>query len=1019
MDALEEKQNSAAKTISLLMVITLTGKVLGLYRDRLLAVHYSTGAAASAFFTASRIPRVFFDAVFASAIAACFIPVFSEYLEQKGRREAQRFAGSFLTIIALLTGALTLAGMLFPQPLVALFADYSDPQTTALAVSLTRVMFPTVLFSGIAFSLVGILQSQDHFTAPALMSAASNLVIIIYFFTLDARAGIYGLAGAYLLGWFLQGVIQIPPLRRLDFHYRPGLEFRSEGMKKVFLLMGPVVVSTWVQPINQAINARFGSRLYDGAGVAALEYSSNLYLVIAGVFILSITNVIFPKLSRLTAGGREGEFQTTIRQTLRFSLFFVLPMSAGLMAVARPLVSLIYGGGQFDAFSVGITATALRWMSLGMAGYALQNILSRAYFARQQGRAPLVAGVAAILANLLLCQLLTDRFSVAGLALSGAAAATVYALLLLLPLQRGEDRLLDARAGLDLCKMTLAAAVMGLCVWKLQGVFAAHLPGGKKGELLVLGLSALSGVVLYFLLALLLRVEEARLMLSMVLRSGGEEPDSLAPNSKKRGQVMERVKDVLEASWLCRALMALCLWCGNQWQASGVVRWFLHPQGWSPAASESSVFYKLWSVIRKALCWIYEKLRMDRLFAGSVFTRTWFWCMLPTVFAPLFPTMAVLGMAAIGYCSLLLSLVRDRRRELAWAPINRYIILYAAVYMAGTVFSVDPRSSLKPGLVTVFFVLFAVVLYNAVANRNQLDTLLTFMVLAAVAVSVYGILQYLFGWGYQSDAWVDSDMFAGISFRTPSTLENPNMLGQYLILTIPIGGAKLLSAKDWPSRVFYFGCCGLMCVCMLLTLSRGAWLGLLFAGAVFVILLNPRLILLVPVGLAALWFLLPDTIIARFTSIGNLSDTSTSYRVSIWLGTLDMLKNYWLCGIGPGSTAFNLVYPVYAYSASNAQHSHNLFLQLVCDAGIVCLAVFLIVIFVYFRMMCGAVSREKDWASRILQIAFTAGICGFMVQAMTDYSFYNYRVLFLFWVYLALGALCARRSQMPDGRLLT
>ena len=151
------------------MALTLIGKVLGLYRDRLLAVHYSTGAAASAFFTASRIPRVFFDAIFASAVSACFIPVFSEYLEKRGKGEALRFAGSFLTLIALLTGGLSVLGMIFPQPLVALFADYADPATTGLAVSLTRVMLPTVFFSGVAFSLVGVLQAQDHFTAPALM----------------------------------------------------------------------------------------------------------------------------------------------------------------------------------------------------------------------------------------------------------------------------------------------------------------------------------------------------------------------------------------------------------------------------------------------------------------------------------------------------------------------------------------------------------------------------------------------------------------------------------------------------------------------------------------------------------------------------------------------------------------------------------------------------------------------------------------------------------------------------------
>ena len=481
---------------------------------------------------------------------------------------------------------------------------------------------------------------------------------------------------------------------------------------------------------------------------------------------------------------------------------------------------------------------------------------------------------------------------------------------------------------------------------------------------------------------------------------------------------MEQAKNILNASLLWRALMSLCDWFGGQWRSSGVVQWFLHPRGWDRTASENSLFYKLWSLVRGALCRVYEALRLDRLFDGSVFHKTWFWCMLPTVLAPLLPTMAVLGLTAVGCCSLLLNLVRDRTRQLAWAPINRYVILYAAIYLAGAVFSIDPGTSLKPGLLGAAFMLFTVVLYNAVTNRNQLDALLSLMVVAAAAVSAYGILQYFFHWGYQSNAWIDNDMFSDISFRVTSTLANPNMLGQYLILAVPIGGAKLLSAKDWASRAFYFICCGLMCVCMLLTMSRGAWLGLLFAGAVFFLLLNPRLMLLLPVALVGLWLLLPDTIINRFASIGNLSDASTTFRVYIWMGTLAMLKHNWLSGIGPGADAFNMVYPAYSLNGIFTPHSHNLFLQIVCDAGITALAVFLILLFVYFRMMCSAISRERDWTSRVHQIAFTGGVCGFLVQAMTDYSFYNYRVLFLFWTYLALGALCARRRELPEGRLL-
>lgn len=481
---------------------------------------------------------------------------------------------------------------------------------------------------------------------------------------------------------------------------------------------------------------------------------------------------------------------------------------------------------------------------------------------------------------------------------------------------------------------------------------------------------------------------------------------------------MERAKNILNGSVLWRWLMALCSWCGEQWSRSSVVRWFLHPEGWGPTLSESSVFYKLWSWVRRGLCWLYEALHLERLFKGSVFTNTWFWCLLPVTLSPVMPTMAVLGMTAVSYCALLLALVRSRERKLVWTPINRYIILYAAVYMAGTVFSVNLRTSLEPGLLTVAFILFAVVLINTVDSRVQLDILLTAMVLAAAAVSAWGILQYLFRFGYQSAAWVDSDMFSSIQFRVASTLGNPNMLGQYLILAIPIGGAKLLSARNWTERGLYLVCCALMCLCMILTFSRGAWLGLLFAGAVFFILLNPRLMLLIPPALALMWFTLPKTVIERFASIGNLADASTSYRVHIWMGTLDMLKDYWLCGIGPGAEAFNMVYPAYSYNGIDAPHSHNLFLQITCDAGIAALAVFVILLFVYFRMMCVSLSREKDWTNRLYQVAFIGGTAGFLVQAMTDYSFYNYRVLFLFWVYLALGALCAKRRELPEGRAL-
>ncbi|MGN0983188.1 MAG: lipid II flippase MurJ, partial [Candidatus Limivicinus sp.] len=251
----EPKKQSHMKTVALIMVITLVGKVLGLVRDMLLGHNFATGMDSMAFQVASRIPRTFFDAIFASAISASFIPVFNDRMEHHGRADAFRLSYSFFTWVGLATAVFSLLGMAFADPIVGLLADGFDAQTAALCASLLRILFPTVFFTGIAFAFVGVLQSMGEFNLPAALSVASNGIIILYYLLFCRRFGIYGLAWAFLIGWAAQAVIQLPWLHRHGFRYRPAL--RHPGLKQVFLLMLPVMVSTWIQPVNQLISTRF------------------------------------------------------------------------------------------------------------------------------------------------------------------------------------------------------------------------------------------------------------------------------------------------------------------------------------------------------------------------------------------------------------------------------------------------------------------------------------------------------------------------------------------------------------------------------------------------------------------------------------------------------------------------------------------------------------------------------------------------------------------------------------------
>ena len=473
------------------------------------------------------------------------------------------------------------------------------------------------------------------------------------------------------------------------------------------------------------------------------------------------------------------------------------------------------------------------------------------------------------------------------------------------------------------------------------------------------------------------------------------------------------IQNVLQGSVLCRALAAVGRWLGRQWRDSRIVTAFLSPPG-GAEQSTGSIFYKLWKLLHRLLCRIFSALRLDRLLEGSVFRREWFWCTLAAVAAPILPTMAVLGLAMLGLVSMALNFACDRERELVYTPVDRYILLLAAIYVAAVFLSVTVRGSLEGGVLTAFFVGWSLVLLNAVHTKKELDRLVLLLVCAGVAVSLYGCAQYVLG-VTGAAAWVDSDMFSSITTRVYATLQNPNVLAEYLLLVIPFAAAGVMTARRWWGRVLYVLAFGVMCVCMLLTMSRGGWLGLLFAGAVFLVLIDRRFILLGLVALAALYFVLPETVIERFTSIGDLSDGSTSYRLSIWLGTVSMLKDYWLCGVGPGVAAFNMVYPAYSFNSVAAPHAHNLFLQIMCDCGVCGLVVFLIILFLFFRVTCGALSRETDRVSRYGLIAAISAMCGFLVQSMTDHSFYNYRVLLLFWIFTAVGLLYARRTGMREG----
>lgn len=1042
---MSEKGNQAVKTVSFMMLITLLGKILGMVREQLLAANYGTDMQAAAFLLASRIPRTFFDVIFASAISASFIPVFVEYLQKKGRKEAFALANRFITMISTVTILMMLLGIVFAKPLTLLIAPGYDVDTVTLCVGLLRMLFPTMLFTAVAFSFVGILQSLDEFNVPAALSVVSNGVLIVYYIFFNEKFGILGLTVAFLVGWAMQAIIQLPSLWRKGYFYRPDFHFKDAGLKKIGKLMLPVMVSTWIQPINFMVNTRFASQLAEGnlksgeLGVSALEYANNLYTIIVGVFVLAIANMVFPKFSRMTENKKE--FGLAVRGTLKAMLFLLIPMTVGLMALAQPVVTLIYQRGAFDETAAQLTASALFFFAVGMVGYGVQNILSRAFYANQDGKTPFYSGLVSIVINALLCWLLLKPMGIGGLALSAAVSSTAAAAVLLIPAVKQYPDILDKHLLLQLGRMLVAAAGMLVLVWGCREILLPILSGRVLGQILLLCICGGVGVVSYMLFARLLKIEEGAFVFDTLKRFLKRESGGVTPRKKKRRRtdaMTEKISYIIEDSFCFRLLAAICRLLRSVWMNSiaysiyaalcrGLKRAFtqsailtflranwdkyLHTQhGTLPRFWRNLVHWSGMAVRRKSNG---LAVAMGESFFFRVFNQNFLVLCLAGIAAaiPILPTMLlavlVLGTFVLYFIQLFLGRVKMQRTSMVSVLLGCFGV---CILYGGMTSYAFPSALLAMSLFLILMAVFFVA-KDVIDTEEKLNFVLWVLITMGALVALYAVYQYIVGVEMDA-AWVDAESF-DIKTRAYATFSNPNVLGEYLILVGSLTAGMLWKMKNWCGRLYYAGCFGVICLGLVATGSRGAMLGLMFSAGLFVLLSEKRLIPLGVVLLLLMPFLLPASLWARIASSVTMSDSSSLYRVSIYAAAMDIIRHYWVTGIGFG--AFNQIYPLFSFEAANAYHAHNLFLQEFIELGIVGFIVMVLLFLFFFQRLYSAM-RTAPKRFRFLLGAVFGGFAGLLLQGLTDHLWFDYRIVLFFWCFLGIGMATVRVAEKKGER---
>jgi putative peptidoglycan lipid II flippase len=475
-------------------------RVLGLAREIVAAAAFGVEGKINAFTVAFQIPNLVRALVADAALSGAFVPVFSELLERGERARAWRVASTIVWLVLLLTGALTALFVVAAPAVMGLFGDPGGD--VDLAVALSRILFPIVVLLGLTGVVVGILNTYDHFTVPALTPVAWNLVIILGLaLGVPAADGedaeLYVYAGSIVVATLVQLLLPLPWLRGLDGRLRPALDWRDPAVRRFFALMVPVTLTLGLINVNTVIGTLFASRLIDeNLAPAAIDKAFRLYMLPQGMFSVAVATILFPALSRLAARRDTTGFARTVDLGIRQIAFLLVPAGVASAVLAEPIVRLVYERGEFTAEQTPVVAGALAAFSAGLVFNGWMLMLNRAFYALQLNWAPLLVAAGNLVLNALL-NVALYRVGVWGIPLATSLANLAGAAALAVLLRRREPVLPPRETASGVARILAAATATAAVSYGAWLGLDELLGRSLGGQLVSVGAALTAGGIAY------------------------------------------------------------------------------------------------------------------------------------------------------------------------------------------------------------------------------------------------------------------------------------------------------------------------------------------------------------------------------------------------------------------------------------------------------------------------------------------------------------------------------------------
>ena len=420
-------------TALVLMLIILTSKITGFFRDIVLAQTFGAGEITDAYLTALNIPVVLFDGI-SAALGTTFIPIYFKIKSSKGQEEVNKFTNNILNIVIIISLIFVLLGVIFAPYIVKIFAVGFKGDVFDLTVNYSKILIFSMVFIAINGLVSSYLVASGNVYISGAITIPFNIFVIIAIIFASVTES-YVMVYGTLIAYIAQLLFQLPLLIKKGYKHRLTVNLRDENIRQILFLVIPVFIGSYINQINAVVNRTLASTL-DSGSITALNYANKLNMFAVGVIAVAISTIMYPILSKLASEGNKKLFKINISKSINMIVIIMLPIMVVMTTFSKEIVKVLFEEGSFNSHDTYLTSTALFFYSIGILSYGLKELLAKSFYSLQDTKTPVRNATISVVINIVFSIILVNIMGIGGLALASSISATVTTMLLLISLRK-------------------------------------------------------------------------------------------------------------------------------------------------------------------------------------------------------------------------------------------------------------------------------------------------------------------------------------------------------------------------------------------------------------------------------------------------------------------------------------------------------------------------------------------------------------------------------------------------------